>query len=335
VKRWIIRIASALVALIALVVLTGSGYEFIQRHHVTRDFPAQGTLVDIGGRKIQLDCRGTGSPTVVFESGLDINGSLSWSAVQDAVAKTTRACSYSRAGIMWSDAPGRAQNGRTVAEDLHKTLNAAGEHGPFVLVGHSLGGPYIMTYTHYYGQDVAGLVFVDASHPDQTQRLKGVMPEQSIFLGKLAASLAWTGALRPVAPVLVPQESHQDLHDVETIRAYAPTSLGPMMLEDEALNETLTEAGTFRQLGNRPLFVLTAMAPFSDAELQSMQITATQGQKIKAVWKQMQDDEATWSSRSQHQLVNDSSHYIQFYRPDAVIDAVLSVVGTVRADQHQ
>lgn len=334
-KRWIIRFASALAALMALAVVTGSAYELIQRHEAKRDFPPVGALVDIGGRRIQLDCRGTGSPTVVFESGLDINGSLSWTAVQGTVAKTTRACSYSRAGIMWSDTSSGPQNGKTTADDLHKTLSAAGEHGPFVLVGHSLGGPYIMTYTKYYGQDVVGLVFVDASHPDQVERLKAVMPQQNAFLDKFLVSLAWTGALRPFVAGVVPQEPHQDTHDVEMIRAYAPTSLASMLVENGALDQTLVEAGTFRQLGNRPLFVLTAMAPFSPAELQSMHMSAAQGASMREVWKEMQDDEATWSSRSQHQLVGDSSHYIQFHRPDLVIHAVLSVVDTVRADgQH-
>lgn len=335
-KRWVIRIASALVVLIALVIVTGSAYEFLRRHQARQEFPPPGTLVDIGGRKIQLDCRGAGSPTVVFESGLDMDGSLSWSAVQGAVAKTTRACSYSRAGIMWSDTPGRAQTGKTIAEDLHNTLGAAGEHGPFVLVGHSLGGPYIMTYTKYYGQDVAGLVFVDASHPEQVQRLKGVEPVPDEFPFKLAASLAWTGGLRPFATAFIPQEQNQSLRDAQMVRAYGPTSLGPMLVEYDAINETLADAGTFRRLGNRPLFVLTAMAPLSEEELQEMKISAAQGNRIRAVWKQMQDDEATWSSRSQHQLVYDSSHYIQFYRPDLVINAVLSVVDTVRGDAaHQ
>ena len=72
----------------------------------------QGRLIDIGGgRHMQIDCRGSGTPTVVFEAGLDTMGSLSWSAVQDPVAATTRACAYSRSGIMWSEP--RAREFRT------------------------------------------------------------------------------------------------------------------------------------------------------------------------------------------------------------------------------
>ena len=148
----------------------------------------------------------------------------------------------------------------------------------------------------------------------------------------LVASLAWAGDLRPLATAFIPQEQNQSLRDVQMVRAYGPTSLGPMLVEYDAINQTLAEAGTFRRLGNRPLFVLTAMQPFSEEELQQMKISAAQGAKDRAIWKQMQDDEVTWSSRSRHQLVYDSSHYIQFHRPDLVINAVLWVVDTVWAD---
>ena len=196
---------AAIVSLIVLVTIVGVVYEMASRSRAAREFPPQGKLVDIGGRRIQLDCRGTGSPTVVFEAGLDINGSLSWSAVHDEIAKTTRACAYSRAGIMWSDPKDGPQNGKTIAEDLHATLARAGEQPPFVMVGHSLGGPYIMTYTKYFGQDVAGLVFVDASHPDQVRRFKAVTsysPSSMIMLIKAGAAFAWSGAVR-----LVPMSS--------------------------------------------------------------------------------------------------------------------------------
>src|ERR1039457_1199458 len=100
-QKWIIYSSLVIFTLIVLAIIVGVGYEMMARNRAARDFPPLGKLVDIGGRPIQLDCRGSGSPTVVFESGLDMMGSLSWSAVHDEIAKTTRACAYSRAGIMW------------------------------------------------------------------------------------------------------------------------------------------------------------------------------------------------------------------------------------------
>src|SRR5258708_4065311 len=188
--RRVLKLVGLLIA-VAVTLLLGVGaiWEQVERQRETRDFPAPGRLVDIGGRRIQIDCRGTGSPTVVFESGLDISGSLSWTKVQDEVAKFTRACAYSRAGIIWSDDKDGPHDGVGVARDLHATLAAANEKGAFVLVGHSLGGPYITIYTKLYGDEVVGLVYVDASHPDQQKRLDAA-------LGRLAASSAMLAVTR-------------------------------------------------------------------------------------------------------------------------------------------
>lgn len=264
-----------------------------------------------------------------------MGGSLSWSAVHDEVAKTTRACAYSRAGMMWSDPHDARQNGKSVAQDLHATLSMADEQGPFVLVGHSLGGPYIMSYTKYFGQEVAGLVFVDAAHPEQVQRHDAVAklsePKLMKLRDKIGAALNWTGVVRAVAasyepPANVPESVFQ------TVKAYIPTSFGPMLKEDDAFDETLAEAGTFRQLGDRPLFVLSAMAPYSEQVLSYWNITADQAKQYQDVSKRMQDELATWSSQSQHQFISDSQHYIQFDRPDVVIAAVRSVVEKVRVN---
>ena len=133
-KKWIGRIALGLAAIVLLIAITGWAYEAVGRRDAAREFPVPGRLVDIGGRRIQLDCRGTGSPTVVFEAGLDMGGSLSWYGVHDSIAKTTRACAYSRAGIMWSDPVSGAQSGKGIAYDLHSALDKSGERPPYVLV---------------------------------------------------------------------------------------------------------------------------------------------------------------------------------------------------------
>ncbi len=235
-------------------------------------------------------------------------------------------------GAIRRDGP---QNGKTIAEDLHATLAKAGEQPPFVMVGHSLGGPYIMTYTKYFGSDVAGLVFVDTSHPDQVQRFKAVTtysPSSMIMLIKAGAAFAWSGAVR-VAPLSSKGVPNQPPQAIRTMAAYAPTSLGSMLKEIESLDETLAEAGPFRQLGNRPLYVLTSMAPLPQEALASLKLTPEQGRQYKEIWKGMHDEEASWSSNSRHQLVADAGHYIQFDRPDIVIEAVRSVVDSVRANR--
>ncbi|HEY6621215.1 MAG TPA: alpha/beta hydrolase [Steroidobacteraceae bacterium] len=289
-------------------------------------------MVDIGGRRIHIDCRGTGTPTVVFESGLDTNGSLSWSAIHDSVAQFTRACAYDRAGIMWSDPTTGPRDANAVASDLHQTLIAAQERGPYVMVGHSMGGPYIMTFTQLFGANVLGLVFVDASHPNQTKRMQetGVKDTEVPLNMRLKAALAWTSVPRLLL------RTQDDPNDPKLIRKigvhFQPTSLAPLLKENAAVADTLREAGAFRSLGDRRLAVLTALAPLSPATLDALHITQEQGRRVSAIWLDLQNDEATWSRQSTHQVFNDSTHYIQFDRPDAVIAAIHKVVNRTRAN---
>src|SRR5260370_333049 len=127
-RRMFIALGVPIAALAALLLVVGPIWEQVERRKAIQEFPARGRLVDIGERRIQIDCRGTGSPIVVFESGLGIDGSMSWVTVHDEVAKFTRACSYSRAGIIWSDDKAGPHDGAGVARDLHATLEAAGEN---------------------------------------------------------------------------------------------------------------------------------------------------------------------------------------------------------------
>jgi pimeloyl-ACP methyl ester carboxylesterase len=331
-KRWLKRIALSIGGLIVAAVLVGAGYEQIMRWRAAREYPAQGRLIDVGGRRMQIDCRGSGAPSVVFEAGLDTMGSLSWSAVHDAIAATTRACAYSRAGVMWSAPRAGKFEPDQVARDLHALLLAAGERAPFVMVGHSLGGPYIMNFTRLYPQDVAGLVFVDASYPDQVERMSqaaGKKMAAGMGLFKAASALSWTGIPRLVAahtqsPTIPAQAKLAE-------DAYVSRSLDSALQELQSLDATLAAAGQLRQLADRPIVVLTATKPYPAAMLKAMQMTDEQGQRLQTAWKEMHDEEAAWSHHSRHELVPDATHYIQFDRPDVVIAAVREVVTDVRS----
>src|SRR5262245_45342615 len=200
-QRTLMAASVLFVAFAAFLLAVGAIWEHVEHQRAVRDFPAPGRLIDIGGRHIHIDCRGAGSPTVVFESGLDLFGSLSWAKVHDAVAKFTCACAYSRAGIIWSDDKDGPHDGEGVARDLHATLRAAGESGPFVLAGHSTGGPYITICTKLYGDEVAGLVYVEASHPDQKKRFEAALGKPleapaMVKAAKFAEGLSWTGVVR-------------------------------------------------------------------------------------------------------------------------------------------
>ncbi|MCD9022615.1 alpha/beta fold hydrolase [Cohnella silvisoli] len=333
-RRWIKRVAITITILAIALVSIGVFYEQAARSRAAKDFPAPGRLVDIGGRQIHLNCEGQGTPVVVLEAGADTSGSPLWQPVQEQVARFTRVCSYDRAGIMWSDPAKGPRNSLAIAEDLHKALRAANEQAPYVLVGASMGGPYVMTFTKYYGKEVAGMVLVDASHPEQTARLaqaSGVPASDPIpFVFRALAAMAWSGLPRLVLPdAEIPELPSQT---AKAITAYQPTSLAAAFSEAAVFEDSLREAGTFRTLGNLPLAVLSRGKPwsaFSEAERTASGLTREQFNRSEAAWASMQDEEASWSSNSTHQVLTDSSHVMQLERPDAVIAAIKDVVGKV------
>lgn len=165
----IVRLALAVVCGLVLavgidVVRSGGPGPWLARFSLAAPYVAQGRIVDIGGRSIYIDCRGKGSPTVVLESGMG-SGAGSWGTVLDAMATTTRTCAYDRPGLGSSSPRGRHTLADTV-DDLHNTLEVAGEVAPFVLVGHSHGGNYVRVFTDRHRSDVAGIVMVDTFDPD-------------------------------------------------------------------------------------------------------------------------------------------------------------------------
>jgi pimeloyl-ACP methyl ester carboxylesterase len=110
---------------------------------------------------MHIDCRGVGRPTVVMDAGLG-GASLDWSLVQPALQATTRVCVYDRAGMGWSEPVPGNRTPSDLATDLHALLTAAGESGPYVMVGHSLAGKNVRLFAATFPSEVQGMVLVDA-----------------------------------------------------------------------------------------------------------------------------------------------------------------------------
>ncbi|MFF2480424.1 alpha/beta fold hydrolase [Paenibacillus sp. NPDC058071] len=329
-SRWVRRVTITISIIAIALVSIGTIYEQAARSRAATDFPAPGKLVDIGGRQIHLNCEGQGAPLVVLEAGADTSGSALWQPVQEQVSRFTRVCSYDRAGIMWSDPAKDKRNSLAIAEDLHKALRAANEQPPYIMVGASMGGPYVMTFTKYYGKEVAGMVLVDASHPDQTARLAQASGEPESdpipIAFRALAAIAWSGLPRLVLPdAEVPELPSQT---AKAITAYQTTSLRAAFAEAAVFEDSLREAGTFRTLGNLPLAVLSRGKPwdaFSEAERTASGLTRELFNRTEAAWASMQAEEASWSSNSSHQVLADSSHVMQLERPDAIIAVIKDV----------
>jgi len=156
---------------------------------------APGKLIDVGGHRMHLFCTGSGSPTVVVEAGIgDI--STDWVFIQTAVSKFTRICTYDRPGYAWSEPGPLPRTYPQINLDLHELLAAANERGPFVLVGHSFGGPLVRSYTAIYPNEVASLLLVDTVHEDQRIPIMG----KAVLLRGTATGRAFPAARRTMLP---------------------------------------------------------------------------------------------------------------------------------------
>jgi len=139
-------------------------------------------LYDAGGHKLFVDCQGQrseGSPTVILDAGLGVD-SGTWARVQPQVADFARVCRYDRAGLGQSVARGpMPRTSEQMVSELHALLASAGIQPPYVLVGASFGGLNTQLYSMTYPKEVAGLVLVDALHPQFDERIEKLFtPEQ-------------------------------------------------------------------------------------------------------------------------------------------------------------
>jgi pimeloyl-ACP methyl ester carboxylesterase len=189
---------------------------------------ATGHLINVNGHRIQLDCRGAGSPTVVMDSGLNMT-SDSWGRVPLDVAAFTRVCTYNRSGLGYSDAGPKPRTSSAIVNELDTLLINAGINGPYVLVGHSFGGLNVRLYGSQHPDKVAGIVLIDASNENQYQLLAGLKSGaerreylqhegggnfEGVDLLASAAELRGAAPL-PSVPLLVLTASRTENHDTE------------------------------------------------------------------------------------------------------------------------
>ena len=257
--RWLVTVALVLLA----VASVGASVRNVTTESFASTYPAPGVIHSVGDHDLHLDCRGQGQPTVVLVSGLgEFSGS--WARIVDGVAPTTRVCAYDRAGQGWSDDIEHPQDGKAVVDDLHALLAAAGETGPFVLVGHSIGGPYAMTYAATYADEVAGMVLLDSTTPRQfdeipaypvqyamMRRAYGVLPT----LARLGLGALLTGSHLPAA-------------DAAPVDAWSATPRAGRNARDEVsmLPEVFRQARALSTLGDRPLVVLASAENARDTD---------------------------------------------------------------------
>jgi pimeloyl-ACP methyl ester carboxylesterase len=229
------------------------------------NIPPPGRMVAVDGHQLHLYCTGAGTPTVILEVGAG-GGALYWIWVQRAVAKTTRVCSYDRPGIGWSDPVDGPKDASSVSQRLSALLNSAGEAGPYVLVGQSLGGAYMRKFAAEHRGELAGIVLVDASNPSVLTTTEEVgLPafEKSSFTGFLASNDAlWgfasgLGVIRGTYDIQL-NDFPSDLTSVMQAFVEDPQRVRAAVAEQSGVYDTLREIEALENLGNLPVTVISS-----------------------------------------------------------------------------
>lgn len=184
------RVSVFALAAIGLCLIFGAALNALANWRLRAQYPVPGKLFTVNGASMHLYCTGAGEPTVIFESGLGDDWMI-WQKVQPELARITRVCSYDRAGLGWSDRQSGPWDALAISEQLHSLLRQAGVSGSLVLVGHSAGGLYIRAFHEKYPDEVAGLVFVDATSPEAFQLIPSAQA-RAATLRKAHRKARWT-----------------------------------------------------------------------------------------------------------------------------------------------
>ncbi|HEY5731723.1 MAG TPA: alpha/beta hydrolase [Anaerolineales bacterium] len=254
-----------------------------------------GDKIDVGGYNLYLDCKGTGSPAVILESGLD-GDVVTWKQVHPEVAMFTRVCRYDRAGLAHSDYGPMPRNAKLTAQDLHTLLTKANIVPPYILVGHSFGGFLIRRYAFDYPGEVAGMIFIDSLQEDW-----------------------WEEAL-----ALLPVDSSNDSARLASFRLYLSDGWRDPSNNFEAMDipAVVEQIRETRDFGDMPITVLTAgkfnvLNPGLPPDLE---------QALANLFVEQQSRLAALSTNGIQIIIPDAGHNMPREYPSAVVDAIRELV---------
>lgn len=310
----------------AILLLVGSGftYEWFAAKQALQHYPAPGKMVDIGGFKLHINKIGNGEPTILLEAGSG-ETSLSWRDIPAQLAEHATVVSYDRAGYAWSEEADEERSGANIVNELHSALEKEDIKGPYLVVGHSLGGMYARLFTQTYPDEVSGLVLIDA-RPENDERDTKTILEQENFTGNPPASvlklLKHSGMLRLFQDFML-EGLVEEQDRGQFINVIAKPGYFEAKEEEGVLAYKTEDAIRGQHLGSLPVRIIARGLPQNYAQAG---LSADSGRKLEAIWQAGQRDMLNLSTNSKLIIAERSGHMVIHDQPELIVETISSLL---------
>lgn len=305
--KWI---GIVLAGLLILLLLSGLAFRLLSSKPVP-----PGKLVDVEGTKLHIRAEGQKNdlPTLVLEAGAySSTDMLHW--VAKGLKENMRVVRYDREGKWFSESSEDSIAPEFYARQLHKLLEKNGEKPPYILVGHSMGGPYNRIFRDLYPDEVIGMVFLDSSHPEQWKRLaqNELFPKNQFLLVKIAAIIAdmgITGFFNELSGSELendglPEDCHIRSSD---LTSYSGKVYRRYLKEIDINDDILLRAGQASSLDSLPVLVFTATEQYRESQKEEYRNEGIDPDKQVQLWFEMQKELKELSTNGK-QFIMDASH---------------------------
>ncbi|GGX35082.1 alpha/beta fold hydrolase [Aquimarina muelleri] len=305
--KWI---GKFLAGLIILLLVSGVFFRLFSSKPVP-----PGKLVDINGTKLHIRAEGQKNdlPTIILETGANSHTDmLHW--IAEGLKKNMRVVRYDREGKWFSESSKDSITPEFYANQLHQLLEKNGEKPPYILAGHSMGGPYNRIFRDLYPNEVKGMVFLDSSHPEQWERLaqKELIPKKRINLIKFIAVLSDIGIRGLYNKITNPKTKNNGLpKDCNTrnlnLACYSGKVYRRYLKENSINDDILKRAGQASSLDSLPVLVFTATEQYMESQKEKYRNKGIDPDEQIELWFKMQKELKELSTNGK-QFIIDANH---------------------------